>query len=110
MFRLVNSFLSNTRRMKQVLVYKGLGMYEKDTAIIERVMNEHVNCDLYKVDTVTPTEIIKGNFFKVAVQLPTRISTECVGLFKECQKFYFIYMWIFIRYYIRKKRVINIFH
>ncbi|XP_045176309.2 uncharacterized protein LOC123536883 [Mercenaria mercenaria] len=60
MAKWLNSYQNITRRMKQVLVYEGPGMYEIDTKMVQRVMKEHVNTDLYQVDTVSPLEIVKG--------------------------------------------------
>lgn len=53
--------------MKWVLVYKGKGMYEQDTEIVKRVMNEFVDTTVHQVDTVSAEDIIRGTF---SVKMP----------------------------------------
>lgn len=44
--------------MKWIRVYNGTGMYEEDTAILMRVLRQHVDETIYNVGTITPDEIV----------------------------------------------------
>lgn len=51
-------------KMKWIRVYNGTGMYEEDTAILMRVLRQHVDETIYNVGTITPDEIVNGNSLK----------------------------------------------
>ncbi|KAL4225722.1 hypothetical protein ACF0H5_016411 [Mactra antiquata] len=48
------------RNMKFIKVYLGVGAYDKDSDILVRVLKKYTDDKLYKVDYITPEEIIDG--------------------------------------------------
>lgn len=54
------------RIMEQVLVYKGLGMYEDASSILLRSLNELIDKSKYKVDYITPDQIVAGKLVSSA--------------------------------------------
>lgn len=46
--------------MRYIYVYKGVGANDDDTDILARVLKRHADTNMYKIECITPQEIING--------------------------------------------------